>query len=160
MDINLELQTKKLELIHWLSSIDDLRIIDKISKIRKEEKSWWNDIADAEKKMIESFIIELTRSDTISAPFLEKYVIFNRKQESVNKIKRSLNEIKTNYLTNREKYLKPNIDALDFIPVQSNAKYYGIQIDNDRSLNFAIESGKISSISLFQTSSYNTIVFF
>ncbi|MDM1296497.1 hypothetical protein HX021_19605 [Sphingobacterium sp. N143] len=114
----------------------------------------------AEKKMIESFIIELTRSDTISAPFLEKYVIFNRKQESVNKIKRSLNEIKTNYLTNREKYLKPNIDALDFIPVQSNAKYYGIQIDNDRSLNFAIESGKISSISLFQTSSYNTIVFF
>lgn len=114
----------------------------------------------AEKKLIESFIIELTRMDTISAPFVDKYVVFNRKQESVNEIKRSLNEIKTNYLTNREKYLKPNIVALDFIPEESNAKYYGIQIDNDRSLNFAIESEKISSISLFQTSSYNTIVFF
>ncbi|MFL9833982.1 hypothetical protein [Chryseobacterium terrae] len=53
MDINLEIQTKKLELIHWLSSLNDLSIIDKISEIKKEEKTWWDDISEAEKKMIE-----------------------------------------------------------------------------------------------------------
>ncbi|MFC7348675.1 hypothetical protein ACFQO9_18305 [Chryseobacterium zhengzhouense] len=74
MDINLELQTKKLELIHWLSSIDDLRIIDKISKIRKEEKSWWNDIADAEKKMIEEGLKDVKEGNVVShEDFLKSY---------------------------------------------------------------------------------------
>lgn len=74
MDINLELQTKKLELIHWLSSIDDLRIIDKISKIRKEEKSWWNDISDAEKKMIEGGLKDIEDGNKVShEDFLKSY---------------------------------------------------------------------------------------
>lgn len=74
MDINLELQTKKLELIHWLSSIDDLRIIDKISKIRKEEKSWWNDISDAEKKMIEEGLKDIEDGNKVShEDFLKSY---------------------------------------------------------------------------------------
>lgn len=74
MDINLELQTKKLELIHWLSSIDDLRIIDKISKIRKEEKSWWSDISDAEKKMIEDGLKDIEDGNIVShEDFLKSY---------------------------------------------------------------------------------------
>lgn len=66
MDINLEIQTKKLELIHWLSSINDLSIIDKISEIKKEEKTWWDDISEAEKKMIEEGENDIKEGKVIS----------------------------------------------------------------------------------------------
>ena len=46
MKIELNLQNKKLELIQWLSSIEDSTIIEKIMELRKEEsKDWWNSIA-------------------------------------------------------------------------------------------------------------------
>jgi hypothetical protein len=54
MKIELNLQNKKLELIQWLSSIEDSTIIEKIMALRKEEsKDWWNSIAESEKKAIE-----------------------------------------------------------------------------------------------------------
>ena len=37
MKIELNLQNKKLELIQWLSSIEDSTIIEKIMELRKEE---------------------------------------------------------------------------------------------------------------------------
>ena len=50
MKIELNLQNKKLELIQWLSSIEDSTIIEKIMELRKEEsKDWWNSIAESEK---------------------------------------------------------------------------------------------------------------
>jgi len=55
MDINL--QNKKLELIQWLSTLDDKSLIDKLMKLRKNEKTdWWNEISIAEKKSIEKGI--------------------------------------------------------------------------------------------------------
>lgn len=54
MKIELNLQNKKLELIQWLSSIEDSTIIEKIMALRKEEsKDWWNSIAESEKETIE-----------------------------------------------------------------------------------------------------------
>ena len=54
MKIELNLQNKKLELIQWLSSIEDSTIIEKIMALRKEEsKDWWNSIAESEKEAIE-----------------------------------------------------------------------------------------------------------
>jgi hypothetical protein len=39
-----------LELIQWLSSIEDSTIIEKIMTLRKKEtKDWWNSISESEK---------------------------------------------------------------------------------------------------------------
>lgn len=55
MDIELNIQNKKLELIQWLSSIEDASIIEKIMELRKKEnKDWWDSISENEKKAIES----------------------------------------------------------------------------------------------------------
>ena len=55
MDINL--QNKKIELIQWLSTLNDQALIDKIMKLRKKEKiDWWNEISTAEKNAIEKGI--------------------------------------------------------------------------------------------------------
>ncbi len=52
MDINI--QNKKIELIQWLSTLNDESIIEKIMKLRDNEKAdWWKAISKEEKKSIE-----------------------------------------------------------------------------------------------------------
>ncbi len=55
MDVNL--QNKKIELIQWLSTLNDQSLIEKLMKLREKEKTeWWNEISTAEKKSIEKGI--------------------------------------------------------------------------------------------------------
>jgi predicted transcriptional regulator len=54
MDLELSILNKKLELIQWLSTVEDSAIIEKIMDLRKvEDKDWWNSIAADEKSAIE-----------------------------------------------------------------------------------------------------------
>lgn len=53
MNIDLNIQNKKLELIQWLSTIEDLAVINKIFEIKKEKSDWWDEISDKEKESIE-----------------------------------------------------------------------------------------------------------
>lgn len=57
MKLEQSLQSKKLELIQWLSSVEDISIIEKIVELRKTETTdWWQSISETEKKAIESGI--------------------------------------------------------------------------------------------------------
>lgn len=60
MNTDLQIQNKKLELIQWLSTIEDLNILEKISDMisRERKKSWWDDISEAEKRSIEKGIAQ------------------------------------------------------------------------------------------------------
>lgn len=54
MNLELNIQNKKLELIQWLSTIEDSSIIEKIMKLRDQESiDWWNSISENEKQSIE-----------------------------------------------------------------------------------------------------------
>ena len=54
MNVNLNILNQKLELIQWLSTIEDSSIIEKIMDLRKKEsKDWWNSISENEKEFIE-----------------------------------------------------------------------------------------------------------
>jgi hypothetical protein len=54
MDTDLNILNQKLELIQWLSTIEDASILDKIIDLRnKESKDWWNSISMREKESIE-----------------------------------------------------------------------------------------------------------
>ncbi|OYU79417.1 MAG: hypothetical protein CFE23_14045 [Flavobacterium sp. BFFFF1] len=54
MKAELNIQSKKLELIQWLSTIEDLSVLNKIIDLKKEEnKDWWNSISENEKQSIE-----------------------------------------------------------------------------------------------------------
>jgi len=47
------LQERKIELIQWLSVLDDASLIDKVAKVREESvHDWWDEISDAEKDSI------------------------------------------------------------------------------------------------------------
>ena len=58
MDPNLQIQNKKLELIQWLSTIEDLNFLEKISEFisRENKKDWADLITDAERQSIEKGI--------------------------------------------------------------------------------------------------------
>ncbi len=57
MAMNINLSSRKLELIQWLSTIEDPKIIDKIMDlIQKENKDWWNSISENEKNSIDAGI--------------------------------------------------------------------------------------------------------
>lgn len=52
MDVNLE--HKRIELIQWLTTIEDESIIKKLLKLREKEQSdWWNEISETEKESIQ-----------------------------------------------------------------------------------------------------------
>jgi hypothetical protein len=54
MNLELSIQNKKLELIQWLSTIEDSSIIEKIMELRNQESiDWWNSISENEKQSIE-----------------------------------------------------------------------------------------------------------
>ncbi len=47
------IQDRKLELIQWLSLVDDDSLIERVAKVRDESISdWWDEISDAEKDSI------------------------------------------------------------------------------------------------------------
>ena len=52
--MELNIQKAKIDLIQWLTTIEDSSIIQKIMELRNtENEDWWNKISDAEKKSIE-----------------------------------------------------------------------------------------------------------
>ena len=57
MNIDAKILDQKIELIQWLSSLDDKTIIDKLVQFRKNEtKDWWNTISNEEKISVEKGI--------------------------------------------------------------------------------------------------------
>ena len=60
MDTDLQIQNKKLELIQWLSTIEDLNFLEKISEFisRENKKDWADLIMDTESQSIEKGIAQ------------------------------------------------------------------------------------------------------
>lgn len=57
---------KKLELIQWLSTLEDKVVIEKLIKFRKEESTdWWDSISDEEKKSIENGLNDADKNNLI-----------------------------------------------------------------------------------------------
>jgi len=55
--MEMNLQNTKIELIQWLTSLDDKFLIQKIIDLRnKQTKDWWDEISDVEKNSIEKGI--------------------------------------------------------------------------------------------------------
>lgn len=51
---------KKIELIQWLSTVEDDSVLEKIEAIQLENtKDWWDTISTAEQESIESGILDV-----------------------------------------------------------------------------------------------------
>lgn len=57
--MDIDIQHTKIELIQWLTTLEDYAVIQKIIDVRNNEaKDWWNEISNAEKDAIEKGIAD------------------------------------------------------------------------------------------------------
>ncbi len=53
MNLDFNIESKKLALIQWLTSLNDVSMIDKILELKnKESKDWWDETSDEEKEIL------------------------------------------------------------------------------------------------------------
>lgn len=51
--MELDIQNKKIELIQWLTTLEDMLVIQKIMELKKNESAdWWHEISETEKDSI------------------------------------------------------------------------------------------------------------
>ena len=67
MDIDMNLQSKKLELVQLILNTEKPSILTKVEAILKKEKAsdWWDEISPEEKKAIEKGLAEADRGGLI-----------------------------------------------------------------------------------------------
>lgn len=57
--MELDIKKTKIDLIQWLTTLEDPDLIQKLIELRKNEsKNWWNEISESEKKSIKKGISE------------------------------------------------------------------------------------------------------
>lgn len=65
--MNAQILNKKIELIQWLSTLEDNSILDKLLEFRKEEtKDWWHSISEEERESIEKGMLEAENGELTS----------------------------------------------------------------------------------------------
>ena len=49
----INIQERKLELIQWLSVIDDVSLLDKLAELKEQSTvDWWDEISEAERESV------------------------------------------------------------------------------------------------------------
>jgi hypothetical protein len=48
-----DIQARKLDLIQWLSVIEDVSLLDKLAELKEQSaRDWWDEISNAERESI------------------------------------------------------------------------------------------------------------
>lgn len=62
--MNTRILNKKIELIQWLSTLEDASVIEKLVKFREvETEDWWNTVSEDEKISIEKGITDASNQN-------------------------------------------------------------------------------------------------
>lgn len=73
MKSNTNINDQILDLINWLSTIEDLSVIEKVIKIKDTHtKDWWDDITDDEKESIIKGIKSANNNELTSHEIVKK----------------------------------------------------------------------------------------
>lgn len=66
MALSIDILDEKLQLIQWLSTVEDISVIEKLLKIRNEEtKDWWHSISEEEQTSIEKGIMDADKQNVV-----------------------------------------------------------------------------------------------
>lgn len=62
----MNLEARKLNLINWISSIQENNILEKVEKIQQEKNDWWDTISENDKNAINEGIVQLDRGEHVT----------------------------------------------------------------------------------------------
>jgi hypothetical protein len=62
----MNLETRKINLINWLSSVQEEDVLSKVEKIQKEKTDWWDDVSENDKKAINKGLEQLDKGEYLT----------------------------------------------------------------------------------------------
>lgn len=62
----MNIETRKLNLINWISSIQEDNILEKVEKIQMEKTDWWDTIDDKDQNAIQKGIEQLDNDEYLT----------------------------------------------------------------------------------------------
>ncbi len=62
----MNIETRKINLINWISTIQEEDILNKVENIQKEASDWWDTISKEDKAAIKEGISQLDKGDQLS----------------------------------------------------------------------------------------------
>lgn len=63
----MDIQVEKLNLIKWLTEVDEPSVIEQFIALKNEQqKDWWDEISEDERAGIEKGLAEADRGDTLT----------------------------------------------------------------------------------------------
>ncbi len=70
----MDIQTEKLNLIEWLTQLNNAAILKEIKAIKDKETDWWDDLSKEQKEDIEAGLLDLDHNRKSSLnTILSKY---------------------------------------------------------------------------------------
>jgi len=62
----MNLEIRKINLINWLSSVQEEDVLDKVEKIQKEKTDWWDNVSEHDKKAINEGLEQLDKGEYLT----------------------------------------------------------------------------------------------
>lgn len=62
----MNLETRKINLINWISSIQEEDVLAQMERIQREKKDWWDTISHEDKSAINDGLEQLDKGEYIS----------------------------------------------------------------------------------------------
>ena len=62
----MNLETRKINLINWVSTLQDDKILESIEKLQKEKADWWDKVSQNDKDAINEGISQLDKGEYLS----------------------------------------------------------------------------------------------
>lgn len=62
--IIMNIETRKISLISWITHLNDENILSKIESLQNTETDWWDLISDEEKSEVEQGLADIKRGET------------------------------------------------------------------------------------------------
>jgi hypothetical protein len=59
----MNLETRKINLINWISTLQDDKTLQKIEKLQKERTDWWDTMNNEDKKAINEGLAQLDKGE-------------------------------------------------------------------------------------------------
>jgi hypothetical protein len=62
----MNLESRKLNLINWISSLQEDDVLSKLEKIQEQKTDWWNQISDEDKTAINEGLDQLDQGEFLT----------------------------------------------------------------------------------------------
>jgi len=62
----MNLEARKINLINWISSIQEVKTLSEVEKVQKDETDWWDKVSNKDKNAIEEGLDQLDKGEFIT----------------------------------------------------------------------------------------------